>query len=171
MWRYTHTDEMYHSLVNGKELIHSEVYLGQEYSDGFKHYRYLKKVKSPSGKWRYIYDESDLKAEEKKIKAMDKTLDTMRDKSGYVTYKDKSGASVSSHKDGHTITNRVLGVQNKYKQSAKDKAKEKLLTETEKKKKKHNKQKLKDIPKRVISKGIGAVGKFMYDTEKKWIKK
>lgn len=168
MWKYTHTDEMYHSLVNGRELIHSDVYLGQEYSDGFKHYRYLKKIKSPSGKWRYIYDESELKAEEKKINALKKSRDALRDKDGDYSYVNKDGDSVIKTKDGATITVGSLSANRK--QSAKDKAKEKLYYEVDKKDKKHRKQKLKDIPKRVVSRGIGAVNKFLYNAEKKWIK-
>lgn len=168
MWKYTHTDEMYHSLTNNsKELFHSDIYLGQEYSDGLKHYRYLKKVKSPSGKWRYIYDESELKAEEKKIKALSKTRDALRDEDGYYHYVDKNGDSVYK-KDDTTI--KVGSLSSNRKQSAKDKAKEKLYYEVDKRDKKHRKQKLKDIPKRVVSKGIGAVNKFLYNTEKKWIK-
>ena len=54
MWKYTHTDEMYHSLIGGNtnELYHSEVYLGQDYSDGIRHFKYWKREKGPDGKWK-----------------------------------------------------------------------------------------------------------------------
>lgn len=54
MWRYVHTDEMYHSLTNKNELYHSNTYLGQDYSDGIKHFKYISK-KMVNGKWQYIY--------------------------------------------------------------------------------------------------------------------
>ena len=63
MWKYTHTDEMYHSLVNrnnSTELFHSDVYLGQEYSDGLRHFKYLKRERK-NGKWVYYYSNEELK--------------------------------------------------------------------------------------------------------------
>lgn len=59
MWKYTHTDEMYHSLTNKNELFHSDTYLGQDFSDGVKHYKYIKKIPIGNGKFRYIYDIKD----------------------------------------------------------------------------------------------------------------
>lgn len=59
MWKYTHTDEMYHSLTNKNELYHSDTYLGQDFSDGIKHYKYVKKIPIGNGKYRYIYDIKD----------------------------------------------------------------------------------------------------------------
>lgn len=55
MWKYTHTDEMYHSLTGrNDELFHSAVYLGQDFSDGIKHFKYIKREKI-NGKWVYTY--------------------------------------------------------------------------------------------------------------------
>ena len=56
MWKYTHTDEMYHSLTNQNELAHSDIYLGQDYSDGIRHFKYVYKKKGPDGKWQYFYE-------------------------------------------------------------------------------------------------------------------
>lgn len=37
------------------ELYHSDTYLGKEYSDGLKHFKYVSKEKLPNGKYRYYY--------------------------------------------------------------------------------------------------------------------
>lgn len=128
-----------------------------------RHYKYLKKVKSPSGKWRYIYDESELKREEAAISAADKAL---RNKDGDMKYVDSAGRTVIKTKSGLTITTSSLG----YKQSAKDKIKESAVKNFEKRKEQHKNQKIKDIPKRIISRGIGAVNKMLYNIEKRWIR-
>ena len=68
MWKYTHTDEMYHSLTNrnnSTELFHSDVYLGQEFSDGLKHFKYLKRERK-NGKWVYYYSNEEYNAAKKK---------------------------------------------------------------------------------------------------------
>ena len=127
-----------------------------------RHYKYLKKVRSPSGKYRYIYDESELKREQSAINAADKAL---RDKNGDIEYTNSKGQTVIKTKSGLTITSGSFGS----KQSPKDKIKEVAVTNLEKKKKKHSSQKVKDIPKRLISRGIGAVNKILYNIEKSWI--
>lgn len=129
-----------------------------------RHYKYLKKVRSPSGKYRYIYDESELKREQSAISAADKAL---RDKNGDIEYTNSKGQTVIKTKKGQTITS-GFG-DSSYKQSPKDKIKEVAVTNLEKKKKKHSSQKVKDIPKRLISRGIGTVNKILYDIEKSWI--
>lgn len=54
MWRYTHTDEMF---VNNKNtLYHSDVYLGKDFSDGIRHWKYIKREKK-NGKWIYYYND------------------------------------------------------------------------------------------------------------------
>lgn len=128
-----------------------------------RHYKYLKKVKSPSGKWRYIYDESELKRAEAAINATEKALS---DKDGDMTYVDSVGRTVTKTKSGLTITTGSLG----YKQTAKDKIKESAVKNFEKRKEQHKNQKIKDIPKRIISRGIGAINKMLYNIEKRWIR-
>ena len=39
---------------NRNELFHSDTYLGKDYSDGMRHFKYIKREKV-NGKWRYIY--------------------------------------------------------------------------------------------------------------------
>ena len=36
-------------------LYHSDTYLGADYSDGIKHWKYIRKYKGKNGKWRYVY--------------------------------------------------------------------------------------------------------------------
>lgn len=75
MWKYTHTDEMYHSLTShNDELFHSAVYLGQDFSDGIRHFKYIKREKI-NGKWVYTYKDDKL-AESKKVR--DEALNTLQ---------------------------------------------------------------------------------------------
>lgn len=47
------------------ELYHSNVYLGKDYSDGIKHWKYIKKERR-NGKWVYYYKDDNLtKAKER----------------------------------------------------------------------------------------------------------
>ena len=147
--------------MSQNELYHSDIYLGEDYSDGIKHYKYLKKVKSASGKWRYIYDESDLKNVENNINTINKAI---TNKDGYIKYTNAKGDYVS--KKGNT----TITVYGNGKQTNKDKFKERAITEIDKMTKKHKTQKIKDIPKRIISRGIGFVNKILLNIENKWIK-
>ena len=36
-------------------LYHSDTYLGADFSDGIKHWKYIRKYKGKNGKWRYVY--------------------------------------------------------------------------------------------------------------------
>lgn len=170
MWKYVHTDDMYRGLVSDNNgLYHSDTYLGQDYSDGIRHYKYLKKIKTSSGKWRYIYDESELKNEQKKIDALKKVRTKLSDKDGYLHYVNKDGNSVSQYTrpDGNHSISTIHGG---YKQTKSDKYKEKLHNTIETKERAHARQKVKDIPKRLISRGIGAVSKLLMNIEKNWVK-
>ena len=40
---------------NNTELYHSATYLGKDYSDGIKHWKYLQKIETKPGQYRYIY--------------------------------------------------------------------------------------------------------------------
>ena len=162
--------------MNNKELYHSDIYLGEEYSDGIKHYKYLKKVKTSSGKWRYIYDETELKNAKNKMKELERARKKLEDKKGYVSYIDKYGDYVKRNvNEGTTIT--TSGSYNNT-QSKKDIEKEKILEKEEKVTKNYYTQKFKDIPKRVISKGLSYIHDLLYGpTEKgrttfqdKWVR-
>lgn len=41
------------------ELYHSDVYLGKDYSDGIRHFKYIKREKLPNGKWKYYYKDNE----------------------------------------------------------------------------------------------------------------
>ena len=42
------------SQYNKDELYHSEIYLGKDYSDGVKHFKYIKR-EMKNGRWVYYY--------------------------------------------------------------------------------------------------------------------
>lgn len=41
--------------TNNDTIIHSDVYMGTDFSEGFKHWKYIKRYKGKHGKWRYVY--------------------------------------------------------------------------------------------------------------------
>lgn len=53
--------------MSNKELYHSDIYLGEEYSDGIKHWKYIKK-EVINGKTRYYYDMEEEEKEYTKAK-------------------------------------------------------------------------------------------------------
>ena len=66
MWKYNHTNEMYTGRYDRSEkLYHSDVYLGQDYSDGIQHFKYIKREKV-NGKWVYYYKDDLLDKEKAK---------------------------------------------------------------------------------------------------------
>lgn len=74
MWQYQNTDELYHANmyknINKKseyELYHSDIYLGKDFSDGIKHFKYIRKIKTANG-WRYIYRDEKGEALDKQYK-------------------------------------------------------------------------------------------------------
>lgn len=57
MWNYNYTDTMYISNdINNKNatIIHSDIYLGKDFSDGISHFKYIKR-EMVNGKWKYYY--------------------------------------------------------------------------------------------------------------------
>ena len=55
MWKYNYTDELYVS--KNDEIYHSDTYLGKDFSDGIKHWKYLKK-EMKNGHWVYYYNKA-----------------------------------------------------------------------------------------------------------------
>ena len=47
------------------ELYHSGIYLGKDYSDGIKHWKYLQKIEAKPGQYRYIYYNPKRKSDKK----------------------------------------------------------------------------------------------------------
>ena len=44
-----------HRVIHNNELMHSDEFLGVDYSDGLKHWKYIKRYKGKNGKWQYVY--------------------------------------------------------------------------------------------------------------------
>lgn len=145
---YKSTNEMF----NNSSLYHSDTYLGDDYTDGIKHYKYLyKEVRN--GHNYYVYKDDEMK---KARRAANKQFN----KYGDVSYQDKDGNYVHKYKDGSTLTS--YGRYNpKYKQSKKDAALEKNNKKAIRMKSNYNTQKIKDIPKRIHAKGIAAVSRMI----------
>lgn len=47
--------------VNDEALFHSDTFLGEEFDDEMCHWKYVKRVKKPNGKYRYYYDREQVK--------------------------------------------------------------------------------------------------------------
>lgn len=45
--------------INKSELYHSDVYLGKDFSDGIRHWKYIKRKKK-NGHWVYYYNDDNL---------------------------------------------------------------------------------------------------------------
>lgn len=146
------------------ELYHSEVYLGEDFSDGIRHWKYVKKERV-NGKWRYYYSDAEYeKAKSKYNKA----------KANY--YKDLQAKSAS---DVDVQTHAQLYDQNKSKEVANRLAgytmsyykNDKKLIESGKKylnaKKNLKKVKIKTFARRTVAKGIAAVANFFSNLKKK----
>ena len=59
MWQYNDFSKMT-TRRNESELYHSDTYLGVEFSDGIRHWKYIKKEKMSNGKFRYYYKNDNL---------------------------------------------------------------------------------------------------------------
>ena len=82
MWRYIHTDEMYHSAVKNHDknvLYHSDVYLGSTFNDGIYHWKYVKREKR-NGKWVYYYSDPTYDKAKNNYNAADKRLKSAESK-------------------------------------------------------------------------------------------
>ena len=66
MWKYQQTNDMFIKHSND-ELYHSDVYLGKEFSDGIKHWKYIAKEKI-NDHWRYFYSDAEYNAAKLKYK-------------------------------------------------------------------------------------------------------
>ena len=69
MWEYNYTDEMYTGRFDRSEKIfHSDVYLGQEFSDGLYHWKYIKRERR-NGRWVYYYNDEAMNKAQTNAKA------------------------------------------------------------------------------------------------------
>lgn len=93
MWTYNYTDTMYiGNDINNKNvtIIHSDIYLGKDYSDGIKHFKYIKR-EMVNGKWKYYYaDDYKLKSGRQQLNAANanyRNEKRYRNSSAYGTFK------------------------------------------------------------------------------------
>lgn len=92
MWKYNR--------CWNNELYHSDTYLGEDFSDGVYHWKYLDKIKLPKGKWRYIYERAKgiPKAASKSIDNARKSIDKALGSNEKKRYKDASAKYKSAKK-------------------------------------------------------------------------
>ena len=41
--------------TNDNIILHSDIYMGTDFSEGFEHWKYIKRYKGKNGKWQYVY--------------------------------------------------------------------------------------------------------------------
>ena len=97
MWQYRNTDELYHANTYknmnknlNNELYHSDVYLGKDFSDGIKHWKYIKREKV-NGRWRYYYTNAKDKKLNKLAKERKDALEMLRTENKIRGYGDDYG--------------------------------------------------------------------------------
>lgn len=76
------------------ELYHSDTYLGKDYSDGIRHFKYIKRVRK-NGRWVYYYQNDTLDTLEKNMnraKVRQQVVDNkakLKDPQAYSDYKER----------------------------------------------------------------------------------
>lgn len=58
--------------TNDITILHSDIYMGTDFSEGFKHWKYIKRYKGKNGKWQYVYAD---KKTHKQIEGLQKQSD------------------------------------------------------------------------------------------------
>lgn len=151
MWKYRSTNEMFTG--HSTKLYHSDTYMGKDFSDGIKHYKYLRKY-NKNGHTYYIYDESQLKRAEAKARAANEIT-----RKGY--WDGNTHTSSYYTKDGSHVTMRTSIGGRPMKNTKKNIRDKQNYMKAESYIKKHATQKLKDIPRRIHARGIAAVSRFI----------
>lgn len=145
--------------MNKNELYHSSVYLGLDYTDGIRHWKYIKKERV-NGKWRYYYSDAEynqMKKEyelaAKNYKQSEKNLFSVNDKNISVHNSKNSTLEAKNRAD--------IALQKAYKKYEAA-GKRYMLAE-----KKWKKVKMKTAPRRVVAKGASAVANALTKLKKK----
>ena len=155
--------------MNKHELYHTDIYLGQDFSDGIKHWKYVKRVKV-NGKWRYYYDDAEYTNAKNAVKSANKQYvddyakkyhakaqmeETKTDldaaKKAYI--KDNTSANAKAYRvQSEKMANYEIDyeIADYYTAESKKAVKEAVN--------KYKKVKLKTAPRRIIAKGIAAIG-------------
>jgi len=147
MWKYNETEITDYNIFSAPKitkendtLCHSDIYLGADFSDGLKHWKYIKRVMGHNGKYIYYYKNDKLdELRDKNNAALTKSMHDSTPYSGRTT----------SYKDGKPYKT-VLTYDPNY---SEDRAK-KSQEEYKKAHRKYNAERVKDVPKRTIGKAI-----------------
>lgn len=70
--------------IETDELYHSDTYLGSEYDEGLKHWKYIKKYKNSRGKTVYVYANKD---SHENLNRLDNHISNLRSESLKESYK------------------------------------------------------------------------------------
>lgn len=112
MWQYQKTDNLYPRERLKNELQHSDIYLGTDYDDGIRHWKYIKKEKGKNGKWIYYYKLKNPHTKEVSTKEFTKTKDSS-DGDEYGTFEstDKKGKMTVTVNKTNKLFNQKYSVQ------------------------------------------------------------
>lgn len=156
MWQYNKTKNLYPRIITNNSMMHSETYLGTDFSDGIKHWKYLRKYKK-NGHTYYVYDETEEKLNKAAADVALKTANYIGE-TGYVNSK---GQYVKTKIDNNMLTSssRILGTKNK--QSLIEKANEDIFNKAVERITKYKVEQIKNIPKKIISKGVAKVSSIL----------
>lgn len=135
----------------------------------FCHWKYIKRVKLPNGKWRYYYEDDELDAKAQTLnrarnnllragvlKAAAKSkLDSAKQNNFYKN----SRSSVTKQAD---IYNKVTKARSDYDKASADRAKAETAVKTAEKS--YKSQKVKDLPEKIVSKGVVFVANLITGT-------
>lgn len=156
--------------MKNHELYHTDIYLGQDFSDGIKHWKYVKRVKV-NGKWRYYYDDAEYSNAKNAVKTASKqyledyakdyhakekiaeakpALETARQ--NYLKDKNNEAAKKEYRKQSMNMAN--LEIDRDITDYYSAESKEAVKTAVNK----YKKVKLKTAPRRIIAKGLAAIG-------------
>lgn len=90
-------EEVLMGINTHETLIHSDEYLGAEYDEGLRHWKYIKKYKNSKGNWTYVYADKSTHGEINKLgedivdfktAAAEEHSDAIRNEKGYNRYYD-----------------------------------------------------------------------------------
>lgn len=147
MWKYNETEMTDYNIFSvpkitkeNDTLCHSDIYLGADFSDGLKHWKYIKRVMGRNGKYIYYYKNDKLDdLESQNNAAAGKAMrDSIPYSSAKVLYKDnKPYKTVLTHDPNYSEA-RAKKSQEDYK----------------KVNHKYQAERIKDVPKRAIGRAI-----------------
>lgn len=140
-----------------KEVIrHSDIYLGETFDDGLRHWKYIRKEKK-NGYTRYYYKDDEYDKAEKEYedaitKEYQKIFKVGQTTNEYNAYEEKAKAdgyyTPEEHKESGRLYQKELDAHKEYRTAVK---------RAEIAEKNYRKVKIKSLPRRTIGKGVAAV--------------